>query len=138
MAAFAKVRLEGKALEDALAGKGGSSVRMLDESSGKWVQVKTEVAKAATRYMAGRSKELVEQLSLRGFLCSSGDMPATLHQQDVEAYGKQVSVDLYMWCQAKAEHALVEVKWGRGKFKAVRKRARGCIPKLKAASLRGR
>ena len=43
-----------------------------------------------------------------------------------------------MWCKAKAEHALVEVKWGRVKFRAVRKRARGCMPKLKAASLRGR
>jgi hypothetical protein len=49
MLAFSKARLEGKALEDALAGKGGSHVRMLDERSGKWVQVKTEVAKTAMR-----------------------------------------------------------------------------------------
>jgi len=35
MAAFSKVRLEGRALEHAFAGQGGSSVRMFDKCKGK-------------------------------------------------------------------------------------------------------
>ena len=76
---FSKERLEGRALEHALAGHGGSSVRMRDDRTGEWVQVTTQEAQAAMRYMAGRSKTLVQQLSQRGFKFRSADMPATMH-----------------------------------------------------------
>ena len=42
---FSKVRLEGRALEHALAGHGGHSVRMRDERSGRWMLVTSEAAK---------------------------------------------------------------------------------------------
>ena len=138
MVKFSKVRLEGRALEHALAGDKGPFVRMFDVATGKWVVVKTEVAKTARRYMAGRAKELLQQLCEKGFFCSSADVPVTLHAQDAGTHGKQISVDVHLWCQGKGEHALVEVKWGRRDFKKVQAKAKGCIPKLKAASLRGR
>jgi hypothetical protein len=138
MVAFSKARLEGRALEHALAGDRGSSVRMYDERAKRWVQVRTLVAKAAMLYMRCRAKVLVAQLLERGFACKSADVPATLHKQDAGKYGKSISVDLRLHCKAKAGGALVEVKWTRGRKADAVRRVRGCIPKLKAASLRGR
>ena len=78
MVAFSKGRLEGRALEHALAGDKGLFVRMYDASQGKWVQVKTPEAKAARKYMKGRCEELVLELLQKGFSCSAADMPVIL------------------------------------------------------------
>ena len=51
MVMFSKPRLEGKALEQVLAGDARPGIRMRDGSTGKWVNVKTAVAKAALTYM---------------------------------------------------------------------------------------
>ena len=69
--AFSKARLEGRALEHALAGDGGSFVSMHDEGKGSWVRVSTKAAKAARSYMQGRAEVLVDQLSQRGFSVKS-------------------------------------------------------------------
>ena len=138
---FTQERLEGRALEHELKGDGGSYVRMYDKQASKWVNVKSEAAKAARDYMKGRCEKLVEDLLQRGFLISPGsaDLPVTLHKDDANEHGKQISVDVFLWCQARGEHALVEVKWGRKQnFKKVRESARTSLPKLKAASERGR
>ena len=70
---FLQARLEGRALQHALAGDRGLSGCMLDQRKGRGVQVGTETAKAARRYMKGRCEELVEQLLQRGFGCSAAD-----------------------------------------------------------------
>jgi hypothetical protein len=131
MVAFSKERLEGRALEHALAGDRRTSIRMYDERSGEWVSVATQVAKTALTQMRRRSKDLVQQLQERGFVCSGGDKAVTVD-------GSTMSVDLYMQCASRGGWALVEVKWGRKDFKACVRRAKGCIPKLKAAAARGR
>ena len=129
---FSKPRLEGRALEHALAGDGGSSVRMYDKPKEKWVTVTTDVAKEARRYMKERAEELVEDWTQRDLFVCRADLPVTLCQDDMETHGKQISVDILMWSRARGEHALIEVKWGRQDFKGVRERARKFLPKLKA------
>ena len=52
MVAFSKACLEGRALEDALAGDKGFFVRMYDGHQGKWVQVKAAEAKAASSLLS--------------------------------------------------------------------------------------
>ena len=131
MVAFSQERLEGRALEHALAGDRRDSIRMFDELSGTWVFVKTQAAKAALKCMRGRCKELVRQLQERGLVWEGADKAVTVD-------GATMSVDLYLHCTSRDGKALVEVKWGRGPFKACVKRARGCIPKLKAAATKGK
>ena len=52
MVAFSKACLEGRALEDVLAGDKGVFVRMYDEHQGKRVQVKAAEAKAASSLLS--------------------------------------------------------------------------------------
>ena len=54
MVAFSKACLEGRALEDALAGDKGFFVRMYDRHQGKWMQVKAAEAKAASSLLSTR------------------------------------------------------------------------------------
>ena len=54
MVAFSKACLEGRALEDALAGDKGLFARMNDGHQGKWVQVKTAEAMAARSLLSTR------------------------------------------------------------------------------------
>ena len=56
MAAFSKPRLEGRALEQVLAGDQRPGIRMRDERIGKWTTVNTSVAKAALTYMKARGR----------------------------------------------------------------------------------
>jgi len=48
------------------------------------------------------------------FSADSPDAPITLHLQDANSHGRQISVDLRLRCHARGEDALVEVKWSRG------------------------
>ena len=123
--------MEGRALEHVLAGHNKLFIRMYDEENQKWVKVTTTVAKNALRYMRGRCKKLLEELEERGLSCKGGD-------KAVKVGGTNMSVDLYLYCKARGGYALVEVKWTRESFKACVRRAKACIPKLKAAANGGK
>ena len=84
MVVFSKPRLEGKALEQILAGDARRGIRMREGSSGKWVTVNSEEAKEALAYMKTRAKRLVDDLKAKGFVCSGGDMPVLMEDKDVE------------------------------------------------------
>ena len=102
---FSKERLEGRALEHALAGDLAKrrSIRMYDDVAEKWVNVDDYVAKGAMAYMRGRCRELEEELRERGLKCCGGDKAAHVD-------GKTLSVDLYLHCGRRNRKALVEVK----------------------------
>ena len=58
-------------------------------------------------------KEVMEQLSARGLICSGGDVPVILEDADVKALSlphTNISVDLCLYCQARGKYGLVELK----------------------------
>ena len=136
---FSKPRLEGRALEHAIAGQSGNYCRMLTDA-GEVVLVRSEEAKAARQYMRTRYREVESELAGRGFACQGGDKAAVLAVRDKDALSlpkREISVDLCGWSKQMSRYALVEVKWTRLSLQKSVEKARSSIPKLKAACLRG-
>ena len=58
-------------------------------------------------------KEVMEQLSTRGLICSGGDVLVILEDADEKALPiphKTISVDLRLYCKVKSKYGLVELK----------------------------
>ena len=137
---FSRARLEGRALEHAIAGNSGSHIRMLSDD-GCVVIVRSEQAAAATVYMKERYTQLKAQLSEKGILCQGGDKVVRLSEEDAAEVSLRIaelSVDLVVWCQTLQASVLVEVKWSRANFSNAVERGIVDLPKLKAACFNGR
>ena len=106
MASFSRERLEGRALEHALAGDARQSVRMYDDRQDKWVAVSTDSAKAALRLMRARVATLLPELRAAGLSVLGADCPVTVD-------GTRHSVDLRVRVMDKRADCLMEVKWSR-------------------------
>lgn len=96
---FSKARLEGRALEHAIAGDSGCYVRMLDGRK-RGVLIHSEEATAARKYMAERYSALQADLLKRGCSCRGGDRVVKLTQSDAKRLGQeQVNVDLLLFSE---------------------------------------
>ena len=73
---FSKPRLEGKALEQCLAGVKGPGVRMF--TGEKWVVVKTATAKIAIKEMGVRAQTLKAELNAVGLSILAADRAVKL------------------------------------------------------------
>jgi hypothetical protein len=106
-ASYSTPRLEGRALEHALAGDGGFTVRMKD-ARGEFHPVGGPVAKRIRQEMAMRVAQLLLELKEQGlrFVLGDADLPVQLEE------GTR-SVDLRLWDTHHQAHALIEVKWTR-------------------------
>ena len=130
MATFSQARLEGKALEEELAGHAGLGIRMLDEKTSQWVVVRGEQAKCIRLQMRRRVKVLRDELSSAGLGILSADRPLRVD-------GECVSVDLRIWCRTRGAVALVEVKWSRQSLAIALNEGMDKIPVLKKACRSG-
>lgn len=129
---FSVARLEGRALEHAIAGNSGCHVRMLDKRK-RPVLIRSEEAKAARKYMRARYSTLQADLLKRGCSCRGGDRVVKLAQSDAKRLGQeQVSVDLLLLCGY--GYALVEAKWSRRSLQGSLDFGMKCLPKLRAAT----
>ena len=132
---FSVARLEGRALEHAIAGNSGCHVRMLDKRK-RPVLIRSEEAKAARKYMRARYSTLQADLLKRGCSCRGGDRVVKLAQSDAKRLGQeQVSVDLLLLCGY--GYALVEAKWSRRSLQGSLDFGMKCLPKLRAGGHRG-
>jgi len=74
MTSFSRARLEGKALEHALAGFDGDGVRMRhDGPKGPWEELLTPQAKAAMKYAKARAPDLRSEFASAGLLVQGAD-----------------------------------------------------------------
>ena len=106
MSTYAKARLEGRALEHALAQDKGYCIRMAGDS-GKFDNAGGPEARVIRRFMAERVDTLLSQLAAHGLHRSAGESPVVLPN------GDKKSVDLRCWFAPKAENCLLELKWTR-------------------------
>ena len=121
---FSKPRLEGRALEHALAGDGGVAIRMKDR---EFQPVCTPEAKQIRRYMDNRVAELRTAMEPQGLYLGPADCPVKL------AAGDHISVDVLVWSSAHQGNILTEVKWTRRSQAAALKWGKQSLPKLRAA-----
>ena len=104
---YSTPRLEGRALEHALAGDGGFSIRMKD-ARGEFHPVGGHVAKKIRQEMTMRVALLLPEMKEQGLhlVLGDADLPVQLEE------GTR-SVDLRLWSKHHQSYALVEVKWTR-------------------------
>ena len=136
---FDTCRLEGRALEHALANDAGHGIRM-KTPAGAFVVVQSPSAKAIRLQMKARSDLLLEELAARGLNRAGADLPFRLSREDSEALeldSRDMSVDLRLWICQRQGYALVEVKWTRGALRQAMGRARSQLGKLERAALNG-
>ena len=130
---FSTARLEGRALEHALANDRRRGVRML--AGGEWRAVTSPAALEARRFMRVRAASLSEDLKVRGLHVRGADLTAKVELDDVVA---AISVDLRLLCASRQGIGLVEVKWTRQSMAVGLAQAEKMLPKLRAAAKSGR
>ena len=132
-------RLEGRALEHALANDRWPGVRVCYQ--GQWKTVMSQEALEARAYMKTRAKKLVEELRDRGLHARGADLAVQLAEDDAEALGsatRSTSVDLRIFDGTRSGFWLLEVKWTRRSMATSLTEARKSLPKLRAAATSGR
>ncbi len=105
MLAFSKNRLEGRAVEHALAKQSGFHIRMKSDLSGEWVVVRGAEAKGIRVHIEGRITTVLAELAAKGLHLSGGDLPVKLPD------GQLRSVDMRSWYGPRAQNVLAEVIW---------------------------
>ena len=130
MPLFSKARLEGRALEHALAGDGGKRIRMKDPKSGSFEWIGGAEAAEIRRYMDTRLGGLREEMQKEGLHIQRADCPVTI--------GREArSVDLCLWSSPHGGNALVEVKWTRRQMGVAMAWGSASLPMLKRACKEG-
>ena len=132
MTSFSRARLEGKALEHALAGFDGDGVRMRhDGPKGPWEEVRTPLAKAAMKYAKARAPDLRSELASAGLLVQGAD-------RAVRVGSDTVSVDVRVWSKDHGMEALLEMKHTRQSLAVSLKSGLKKLPMLKQAAIGGK
>jgi hypothetical protein len=131
MVSFSQPRLEGRALEHALAGFGGDGVRMRDDAAGEWGLVRDARAKAAMAYMRIRADTLRGELASAGLLVQGADRAVRVH-------GDDLSVDVRVWAKDHGTEALLEMKWTRQSLSVAMRQGLKKLPMLREASTHGK
>ena len=131
MVAFSRPRLEGRAVEHALAKQSGSHIRMKSDLSGKWVVVRGAEAAGIRAYIDGRITTVLSELAAKGLHLSGGESPVKLPD------GQLRSVDMRSWYGPWAQKVLAEVKWSRGALPQALAKARCSLGWLKDAAKAG-
>ena len=131
MVYFSKPRLEGRALEQALAGSKRRGVRMLNSRTQEWALVTDSRALGAVALMKQRAASLKADMAKAGLSIQGADRAARVGDGDI-------SVDVRAWVTEWSTEALLEVKWTRQSFSEARAEAKNKIPVLKEACASGR
>ena len=132
MSHYSTARLEGRALEHALAGEGGFRIRMKN-AEGVFDWVGGTAAKDIRMMMTRRVEELKADLKGEGLHVQDADCPVRLGGMG----GEERSVDLRLWSSKHNCGVLVEVKWTRRGLNAALKHGRKSLPMLKEACRSG-
>jgi hypothetical protein len=131
MVYFSKPRLEGRALEQALAGSKRRGVRMFNSRTQEWALVTDSRALCAVALMKQRAASLKADMAKAGLYIQGADRAARVGDGNI-------SVDVRAWMTEWSTEALLEVKWTRQSFSEARAEAKKKIPVLKEACTIGR
>jgi len=131
MVFFSVPRLEGRALEHAMSGFGGHSIRMYDDEAQTWVKVADIRAKLAMACMQKRAATLRDELKSAGLAVQGAD-------RSVRVNGTTVSVDLRVWVKERSMEALLEMKWTRQSLDVALSAGLKKVETLKQASVDGK
>lgn len=123
---FSNSRLEGRALEHALASDGCPGIRMKDRS-GVFQIVKTFEAKQVRRCMEERVAKLRDDMVAQELFLGKADCPVTLSS------GEERSVDVLVWSSVHQDSVFVEVKWTRRSQTVALKWGSKSLPMLRQA-----
>ena len=131
MSKFSQPRLEGRALEHAVANDSGHRIRMASDRTGSFEWVGGEEAREIRLRMAGRVVELRQEMEAQGLHIKDADCPVRVSQV-------QRSIDVRLWSSAHQANAVVEVKWTRRALDVAMTWGRKSLPMLRQACAGGR
>ena len=127
---FSTARLEGRALEDTLAGDRSHRIRMKDDRTRVFRWVGGVEAAEIRKYMAARFSQVKEEMAQHGLTIQDGDCP-------VRIKGARRSVDARLWSSFHGANALVEAKWTRGLARDAMAEGEKSLPMLRDACSEG-